>query len=543
MLHASRLMRRLFLLVASCSLAVPAFAQTLALTTVSDTVYRADGTTASGTLLISWPAFTTSDGHAVAAGTKSVVLSNPGTFSVQLAPNSGGSPAGITYTVVYQLADGTVKTEYWSVGTTSPETVAQVRTLRGTGTPAGQLATQQFVTAALANVVHLSGTETITGTKQFTVPPILPSPTQSGQAVNKAYVDASVAGGSGGGNFVQKGGDTMTGPLTLPANPTAPLQASTKQYVDLNTANKADLVGGVVATAELGAGSANNGSCLHGDSTWGGCGSGGGTGLTPGMQAIKYATDFNWSQTNAADLSSAGAKTLTLAICPPGVSGAEPRYYVYVAGTGTAEPALVTGGTCVGNGQAGTLQFTIANAHPAGYTVGSASGGLQEALVAARFTPSNPTGSSQSGKVIVPPGELKAYATVSIRAANVTVDFSGSIVECWMNSACIYVGDSASSTLFQDVTLVSPRGRPTIAGGLQPFVEVTRRRQESSISPHELDCREEHSAATCKWTTTRHFCWMASIRRWVGDCDATPLHAVQRCTRPALSTFFLRWDG
>ena len=41
-----------------------------------------------------------------------------------------------------------------------------------------------------------------------------------------------------------------------------------------------------------------------------------------------------------------------------------------------------------------------------------------------------------------------------------------------MNSTCIYVGDSASSTLFQDVTLISPRGRPTIAGGLQPFVEV-----------------------------------------------------------------------
>jgi len=183
MLHAGRLMRRLFLLVASCSLAVPAFAQSLALTTVSDTVYRADGTAASGTLLMSWPAFTTADAHGVAAGTKSVVLSGAGTFSVQLAPNSGGSPAGITYTVVYQLSDGTVKTEYWSVGTTSPETVAQVRTLRGTGTPAGQLATQQFVTAALANVVHLSGSETITGNKQFTVSPVLPTPSQSGQAV------------------------------------------------------------------------------------------------------------------------------------------------------------------------------------------------------------------------------------------------------------------------------------------------------------------------------------------------------------------------
>lgn len=79
---------------------------------------------------------------------------------------------------------------------------------------------------------------------------------------------------------------------------------------------------------------------------------------------------------------------------------------------------LVTGGTCAGNGQAGTLLFSTINVHPAGYTLASASGELQEALVAARFVPTNPSGSSQSGKVIVSPGELKAYARVSIRASN-----------------------------------------------------------------------------------------------------------------------------
>jgi hypothetical protein len=156
--------------------AVTVVAQSPTLTTVIDTVFRADGSPASGTLLISWPLFTTSDGHAVVAGTKSVTLSSGGAFSVQLAPNMGSTPAGITYTVVYQLSDGTVKTEYWAVGTTSPQTVGQVRTVLGTGTPAGQLATQQYVNAALANVVHLSGNETITGTKQFAVAPNLPSP-------------------------------------------------------------------------------------------------------------------------------------------------------------------------------------------------------------------------------------------------------------------------------------------------------------------------------------------------------------------------------
>jgi hypothetical protein len=104
--------------------------------------------------------------------------------------------------------------------------------------------------------------------------------------------------------------------------------------------------------------------------------------------------------------------------------------------------------------------------------MGKASGGLQEALVAARFTPTNPTGTSQSGRVVVPSGELKAYARVSIRGSNLTVDFSASIVECWMNDTCIFVGDPSNSILFSDITLLNPRGRPTIAGGQKPFLEV-----------------------------------------------------------------------
>ena len=473
MLHAGRRQWRLFCLALTVTVAVvQANAQTPMLTTISDTVYRADGNTASGTLLISWPAFTTAGGATVAAGNKSAILGANGSLTVQLAPNAGATPPGTAYTVTYQLNDATVKTESWSVGTTSPETIAAVRTLLGSSTPQAQMATQQYVNAALANVVHLSGSETITGAKQFTVSPVLPNPLQSGQAVNKAYVDASVAN-VGSGNFVSKAGDAMTGPLTLPGDPVAPGQAADKHYVDVGNASKADLAGGLVPTSELGSGTANNGACLHGDSTWGGCGTGsGGTGLTPGMLAIKYASDFSWTQSPSADLSTAGTKTVTLTPCPLGVTGNEPQYYLYISGTGTAEAVLITGGTCAGNGLPGTVQFTTTNPHSSGYTIGSASSGLQEALIAARFTPSNPLGSSQSGKVIVPPGELKAFARVSIRASNITVDFSGSIIECWMNDTCIFLGDPSSSNLFEDITLINPRGRPTVANGQKPFIEV-----------------------------------------------------------------------
>ncbi len=52
------------------------------------------------------------------------------------------------------------------------------------------------------------------------------------QAVLEELDDAIVALGAGGGSYVAKAGDTMTGALTLPSDPTVALHASTKQYVD-----------------------------------------------------------------------------------------------------------------------------------------------------------------------------------------------------------------------------------------------------------------------------------------------------------------------
>jgi len=196
-------------------------AQGPALTTVSGTVYRADGTVASGTALISWPSFQSAEGDAVAAGKLSATIGPLGAFTAQLVPNVGASPAGTYYVVVLQLDDGTVRTEYWAVPATSPTTIAAVLTTPGTGLGTFA-ATQQYVNAAVATraldatVVHLAGTETITGTKHFAVPPALPAPAGANDAANKGYVDAAVAN-VGAGSFVSKAGDTMTGPLTLPA--------------------------------------------------------------------------------------------------------------------------------------------------------------------------------------------------------------------------------------------------------------------------------------------------------------------------------------
>lgn len=46
------------------------------------------------------------------------------------------------------------------------------------------------------------------------------------------YAWAVDSAGGGGAGFVLKAGDTMTGFLTLSADPVQPLHAATKQYVD-----------------------------------------------------------------------------------------------------------------------------------------------------------------------------------------------------------------------------------------------------------------------------------------------------------------------
>ena len=67
------------------------------------------------------------------------------TLSSIWSPNSGANPASTVYTVVYQLSDGTVKTEYWIVPTTSPTNLATVRTILGTGGNATSLASRNYV--------------------------------------------------------------------------------------------------------------------------------------------------------------------------------------------------------------------------------------------------------------------------------------------------------------------------------------------------------------------------------------------------------------
>lgn len=183
-------------LLAACTISATA---QIATTTVTDTIYHADGTPATGTVILSWPAFTTSSGDVIPTGNTSATIAAGGALSVQLVPNAAATPIGTYYTVVYHLDDGSVTRQYWVVpASVTPVTVSAIEST------------------------------------------VLPTSIAM-QTVSKSYVDTAIAAAVTGhpldsSPFVQKTGDSMTGPLLLPADPVSAAQAADKHYVDASVA-------------------------------------------------------------------------------------------------------------------------------------------------------------------------------------------------------------------------------------------------------------------------------------------------------------------
>lgn len=181
-----------------CLSQAPARAQ-VTTTTVQGTVFRADGTAATGTLIVSWPSFATATNQAVAAGSVTAMIGQDGFVSLKLAPNQGAYPAGTYYTAVYHLNDGSVNKEYWVVPTAATAAIASIRA--------------QLAPATIAV-----------------------------QPVSKSYVDTSIAAITG--NYLPLTGGTMSGSLVLNGDPLASNQAATKHYADALAATELPLAGG-----------------------------------------------------------------------------------------------------------------------------------------------------------------------------------------------------------------------------------------------------------------------------------------------------------
>ena len=127
------------------------------------------------------------------------------------------------------------------------------------------------------------------------------------------------------------------------------------------------------------------------------------------------------------------------------------QYSVYIAGTGTAEAVPVTGGTCTSGGASGTIIVTTANTHAAGYTVGSASSGIQEAI--------NDAGLVNASVALLPSmtglANYTVYAPVFFNTKKSVLSGHGASVQCFTRSACIingnYLGTYGSYNTIQGI--------------------------------------------------------------------------------------------
>jgi hypothetical protein len=247
-------------MIAGCTSIVAA---QVATTTLADTVYSANGTPAAGTVLVSWNSFTTMGGQTVPAGSTSVTIGAGGQLTIALAPNAGASPMGSYYTAIFHLNDGTTSRQYWVVPVTvpggGPATLAEIK--------------NQVVPVSVAM-----------------------------QTVSKQYVDDSIAAAATGfpldsSPYVQKAGDTMTGPLVLPADPVSANQAADKNYVDENVAATAGGLGQKVSllptanqTVAQPIGTSFSISGVSANTTFGGSGTSSQSTITSGNTAANPAT-------------------------------------------------------------------------------------------------------------------------------------------------------------------------------------------------------------------------------------------------------------
>ncbi len=147
--------------LALMSMAVVALAQTISTTTVQGTVYLANGSPGSGTLQLSWPAFTTASNQTVTAGKIAATIGVDGFVSVNLAPNLGSSPAGLYYTAIYHMSDGTTSIEYWVVPAAAQASIAQVRSQVMPAAQAVQAVSKAYVDQAIQSVSRGSGSGTV----------------------------------------------------------------------------------------------------------------------------------------------------------------------------------------------------------------------------------------------------------------------------------------------------------------------------------------------------------------------------------------------
>jgi len=159
-----------------------------------------------------------------------------------------------------------------------------------------------------------------------------------------------------------------------------------------------------------------------------------------------------------------GANSITLTPVPAGINGSNTGHSLYISGgTGTAEPALIIGGSAVSGAATGTVIVQCANTHSGAWTIRSASSGIQEAISAI---------SGVGGAVSVPAGQWDVYALTTIpwKVSVVGADRHATIIRNQSTTTGVFRldapfvgGDFTRSMGLMNLTIVSSAvGRTTV---------------------------------------------------------------------------------
>lgn len=240
-------------------------------------------------------------------------------------------------------------------------------------------------------------------------------------------------------------------------------------------------------SSNLSPGTTKPSTCATGNSTGGPCG-----GIVPA--GITYATtDLNWSQTIPRPLTAGSQAVVNLAPCPAGidtVSGA--GYQVLLSGGGKKEAVnVVTApGGCTSGATSGTVTFTPIYSYAAGYSIGSASSGIQETLnvncgvnaIAYKNNQCNITIPANG-----PNGSINSYdvfGTIYLHSNQSMLSGYGASLNCLARNACLQIGDLRNTNDFTDNTVAGLSFRtPTNLSADPSFagVKITQTQRTSQV--------------------------------------------------------------
>jgi hypothetical protein len=222
------------------------------------------------------------------------------------------------------------------------------------------------------------------------------------------------------------------------------------------------------------------------------------TDRSPGeSSSIEYAPKaLDWSQTITSPLTGGVRATVRLIPCPIGVDTTSGGgYQVLISGGGKSEAVNVfkTPAGCTPGAVSGTISFIPFYSYAPGYTIGSASSGIQETINAACGTDETSWKNAQCNVTIPPNGPgypshstntYKIRGTIYLHTNQSVLNGYGASLNCYGRGPCLQIGDLENSNDYTNDSVLGLSFRsPTDLAGSPAFagVAVTQTQRISQV--------------------------------------------------------------